>query len=107
MVVQLDAHQTGDQEVRGSILAGSRNILSWRLIMNIFYGHSLPYCLSGSVGCMSDWWSGGGRFDLRWVQQHSFLEIDHEILSTVIPSLLLIQDGQLSVSGERISTFTG
>ena len=31
------------------------------------------------------------------------LEIDHEIFSTVILSLLLIQEGQLSVSGERIS----
>ena len=31
--------------------------------------------------------------------QHSFVEIDHEIFSTVIFSLPLIQDGQLSVSG--------
>ena len=30
----------------------------------------------------------------------SFVEIDHEIFSTVILSLLLIQEGQLSVSGE-------
>ena len=29
---------------------------------------------------------------------------DHEIISTVILSLLLIQEGQLSVSGERICT---
>ena len=27
-------------------------------------------------------------------QQHSFMEIDHEIFSTVILSLLLIQEGQ-------------
>ena len=32
------------------------------------------------------------------------LEIDHEILSTVIFSLPLIQEGQLSVSGERMCT---
>ena len=31
-------------------------------------------------------------------------EIDHEIFSTVILSLPLIQEGQLSVSGERICT---
>ena len=37
-------------------------------------------------------------------QQHSFVEIDHEIFSTVILSLLLIQEGQLSVSGERMCT---
>ena len=36
--------------------------------------------------------------------QHSFVEIDHEIFSTVILSLPLIQEGQLSVSGERMCT---
>ena len=36
--------------------------------------------------------------------QHSFLEIDHEIFSMVILSLLQIQEGQLSVSGERMYT---
>ena len=34
----------------------------------------------------------------------SFVEIDHEIFSTVILSLPLIQEGQLSVSGERMCT---
>ena len=34
----------------------------------------------------------------------NILEIDHEIFSTVIPSLQLIQKGQLSVSGERMCT---
>ena len=33
-----------------------------------------------------------------------FVEIDHEIFSTVILSLPLIQEGQLSVSGERMCT---
>ena len=37
-------------------------------------------------------------------RQHSFVEIDHEIFSTVILSLLLIQEDQLSVSGERMCT---
>ena len=37
-------------------------------------------------------------------QQHSFIVIDHEIFSTVICSLLLIQEGQLSVSGVRMCT---
>ena len=32
------------------------------------------------------------------------MEIDHEIFSTVIPSLPLIQERQLSFSGERICT---
>ena len=33
-----------------------------------------------------------------------FVDIDHEIFSTVILSLLLIQEGQLSVSGESMCT---
>ena len=37
-------------------------------------------------------------------RQHSFVEIDHEIFSTFILSLPLIQEGQLSVSGERMCT---
>ena len=37
-------------------------------------------------------------------RQHSFVEIDHETFSTVILSLTLIQEGQLSVSGKRMST---
>ena len=37
--------------------------------------------------------------------QHSFIEIDREIFSTVILSLLLIQEGQLSVSGKRITQY--
>ena len=52
----------------------------------------------------SDWRPGSLGFDPRRGQQHSFVEIDHEIFSTVIPSLPLIQEGQLSVSGKRMCT---
>ena len=38
------------------------------------------------------------------VRQHSFVEMGHEIISTAIISLPLIQIGQLSVIGERICT---
>ena len=37
-------------------------------------------------------------------RQHSFVEIDHEIISTAIFSLPLIQEGQLTVSCERMCT---
>ena len=37
-------------------------------------------------------------------RKHSFVENGHEIFSTVILTLLLIQEGQLSVSGERMCT---
>ena len=60
--------------------------------------------LGGSVGCASDWTPGGRGFDPRRGRKHSFVEIDHEIFSTVILSLPLIQEGQLSVSGERMCT---
>ena len=37
----------------------------------------------------------------------TYIEINHEIFSMVILSLLLTQEGQLSVSGERMCTHTG
>ena len=40
-----------------------------------------------------------GLTPLGW--QHSFVEIDHEIFSSVILSLPLMQEGQLSVSGKK------
>ena len=52
----------------------------------------------------SDWRQGGRGFNPCRGRQHSFVEIDHEIFSTVILSLPLIQEGQLSVSGERMCT---
>ena len=52
----------------------------------------------------SIWRPGGRGFNPRRGRQHSFVEIDHEIFSTVILSLPLIQEGQLSVSGERMCT---
>ena len=39
-------------------------------------------------------------------RQHSLVEINQEIVSTVILFLPLMQEGQLSVSGERICTKT-
>ena len=52
----------------------------------------------------SDWRPGGRGFNPCQGRQHSFVEIDHEIFSTVILSLPLIQEGQLAVSGERMCT---
>ena len=53
---------------------------------------------------LSDWRPGGRGFNPSRGRQHSFVEIDHEIFSMVILSLQLIQEGQLSVSGERMCT---
>ena len=52
----------------------------------------------------SDCRPGGRGFNPRRCRQHSFVEMDHEIFSMVIFSLPLIQEGQLSVSGERMCT---
>ena len=59
--------------------------------------------LSASVAQLdtpSDWRQGGRGFEPGRGRQHSFVDIDHEISSTVILSPPLIQEGQLSVSGE-------
>ena len=55
----------------------------------------------------SDWRPGGHGVNPRRGQQHSFVEIAHEIFSMVILSLLLIQEGQLSVSGIKNAHNTG
>ena len=52
----------------------------------------------------SDWRPGGRWFRPRRGWQHFFVEIDHEVFSMVILSLLLIKEGHLSVSGKRICT---
>ena len=72
--------------------------------MNRLMCTSLDFGLGGAVGCASDWRPGGRGFNPRRGRQHSFVEIDHEIFSAVILSLLLIQEGQLSVSGKRMCT---
>ena len=56
------------------------------------------------VGCTSDWYSGGRKFDLL-VWQHSFVVIGHEIISSAI-LLLLIQVGHLSVTVVPACTWT-
>ena len=60
--------------------------------------------LVAQLDAPSDWRPGDCGFNPRRGRQHSFVEIDREIFSKVILSLLLVQEGQLSVSGERICT---
>ena len=70
-----------------------------RLINNIF-DVAGP---GSSVGCTSAWHADSPGFDPR-VMQHSFMETGHEIISTAILYLPLIQVGQLSVTGQRMCT---
>ena len=55
--------------------------------------------IAQSVLNVSDWRSRGREFEARF---HTFMEIDHEIISTVILLLLLIQEGLLSVTRESM-----
>ena len=68
-----------------------------------FFATFLPASVA-QLDAPFDWRPGGRGFNPRRGRQHSFVEIDHEIFSTVILSLPLIQEGQLSVSGERMCT---
>ena len=45
------------------------------------------------LAAQSNWRPGGRGFNPRQGRQHSVVEIDHEIFSTVILSLPLIQEG--------------
>ena len=69
-----------------------------------FYHNFLEPASVAQLDVPSDWRPGGRGFNPRRGPQHSFVEIDHEIFSTVILSLPLIQEGQLSVSGIRVCT---
>ena len=66
--------------------------------------HSTMPASVAQLDLPSDCRPGGRGFNSRQDRQHSFVEIDHEIFSTVILSLPLIQEWQLSVSGERTCT---
>ena len=77
-------------------------------LSGLFFCNSLDRSVSpasvAQLDAPSNWRPGGRGFNPRLGRQHSFMEIDHEIFSTVILSLPLIQEGQLSVSGERMGT---
>ena len=66
------------------------------------FEYPYPPASVAQLDAPSDWRPGGRGFNPHQGRQHSFVEIDHEIFSTVILSLPLIQEGQLSVSGERM-----
>ena len=72
--------------------------------MKYFLRSFSPLASVAQLDAPSDCRPGGRGFNPRRGRQHSFVEIDHEIFSTVILSLPLIQEGQLSVSGERMCT---
>ena len=76
-----------------------RVLICYKLILTV-----LLSALVAQLDAPSDWRPGGRGFNPRRGRQYSFVEIDREIFSMVILSLLLIQEGQLSVSDERMCT---
>ena len=91
-------------EKRGPTLKW-KNLLSFCADFFLFRRETKQFNVPASVAQLdapSDWRPGGHGFKPRRGRQHSFVEIDHEIFSTVILSLPLIQEGQLSVSCERM-----
>ena len=110
-------HETWYQPTKFAIMAilkfvSTSNFISihslsiYKLSM-IHFVHKVHFDVPASVAQLdapSDWRPGGRGFNPRRGRQHSFVEIDHEIFSTVILPLPLIQEGQLSVSGERMCT---
>ena len=116
-------HLIDKREIRGAILYGDRSYsepafdktktcVTSRLRSaerSTQYGKDSHLSLFGpalvaQLDTPSDWRPGGRGFIPRRGRQHSSVEIDHEIFSTVILSLPQIQEGQLSVSGERMCT---
>ena len=81
-----------------------RNKRKFWMSSNAVYITDIESASVAQLDAPSDWRPGGRGFNPRRGRQHSFVEIDHEIFSTVILSLPLIQEGQLSVSGERMCT---
>ena len=71
------------------------------LIMRVNFLILLVLASVAQLDAPSDWRPGGRGSRGR---QHSFVEIAHGIFSTVILSLPLVQERQLSDSGERMCT---
>ena len=77
-----------------------QHMFSWRNKKNIYNRDTLSSQTPASVaqlGAPSDWRPGGRGFNPCRGRQHSFVEIDHEIFSTVFLSLPMIEEGRKNV----------
>ena len=80
------------------VLKNGTNILASYVVLCRYYLRA-----PGAVARSDAWYADGRGFDPH-IRQPSFVEIGHEIMSTAILSLPLIQEGQLSVTGARMRT---
>ena len=72
---------------------------------NIFLGDRMGHAgLGGSVGCPSDWWSGGCAFDPHRVGNILSWRFYHELFLKSFSPFRWFKKGSKSVSGERMYT---
>ena len=76
----------------------------WFLMQKAFPNHAqyVPGCIAQSVTCLDCICMPDCRSRGIPARSYTSVEIDHEIISTVIFSLLLIQEGLLSVTSESM-----
>ena len=79
---------------------GSISASTWKALQGAY--HHNEQASVAKLDAPSYWRPWGRGFNPRRGRPHSFVEIDHEIFSVVILPLPLIQEGQLSFSGERM-----
>ena len=79
--------------------------LSWVNNYLNFYAHTIRRIGEGRAWIVSAQYAGSRGFNPH-IRQHSFVEFGHEVISKVSLCLPLIQEGQLSVTGERMCTNT-
>ena len=81
-------------------LGNTNHLWSTEYIIKIF----MPVGHGSSIGCTSAWYTDGCRFDPHAWQNILLWWLGHEKISTAILSLQPIQEGHLSVTGERVCT---
>ena len=90
-VAQSDVRPADDQENTGLIYAGYCNILSWRLIWNIFWGHSFPSADSRRA-VVSFWWKNVHKY---WLTALRTKPAQEKVWSGELTVLYMTQMGWL------------
>ena len=104
--------QEDDQLCQTACSMGCLLFLCWRSVYESSITGKIYIIAPDEILCRPRWlnWMrvrlviGSCGFYSTQVHHHSFVEIDHEIFSTVILSLPFIQEGQLSGFGKRMCT---
>ena len=79
-------------------------MLYFFLLLSVFSSQINKAGRGSSIGCASAWYADGRGFDLHVRQNILPLKFGHERISTTSLSLPLIQEGHMSITGERMGT---